>query len=258
MSCNLPIVIVGTGGAARSFVHSLQLRNIPILGIVSRGGETALEYLCEVGVKQLSFNVLIDEPCICILAVPDKVISETASKMQLAPESILVHCAGSVDMQELSSFGNNYGVIYPLQTMHPLKVIDFKHVVICVEASNQRAGQQINSLASQLSDKVHEITSRQRLLLHLAAIFACNFSNYMYSISEQLLKNNHQDFSLLHSLIMETAEKATQVSPSQSQTGPAVRNDLQTIEKHLKILNGQELEIYQFLTRIIREKHGKV
>ncbi len=258
MNCDLPIVIVGTGGAARSWIFSLKNRNYPILGVVSRGSDQARKYIHQAELKEFSFSNIFTKPCICILSVPDQLIAETASRMQLASGSILVHCAGSVDLREISNYGHNCGVIYPLQTLHPLKTVDFKDVSLCVEASNAKTLETIRRFASLLSDNVHDISGTQRRTLHLAAVFACNFTNYMYSISEELLKQNNLDFSLLSALITETAHKAIAVSPSQSQTGPAVRGDFKTIEKHLALLSGQNKEIYRLLSDIISKKHSKV
>ncbi len=254
---SLPIVVVGTGGVARSLLHSLKLNNIGIYGVISRGGKEAMQYLTDNRLHAIDYNTPISEPCLCIIAVPDHLISETAKKICLPEGSILLHTAGSIDMVELSSFNKNYGVLYPLQTLHRLKAVNFKDITLCIESNNDYTKNNITELANKLSNKVLTIDSKQRLLIHMAAVFACNFTNLMYSVSENILKSNNLDFSTLYTLISETTNKALHTSPTLSQTGPAVRNDINTINKHLSLLEGNEKEIYKLLTRIISEKYSK-
>ncbi|HOG20120.1 MAG TPA: DUF2520 domain-containing protein [Salinivirgaceae bacterium] len=254
---SLPVVVVGTGGVARSLVYSLKLNNIRIIGVITRGGREAKEYISEQGLAAISYGTEIIEPCICILSVPDRLVAETAQKIALPEDSIMLHTAGSIDMSELKSSSINYGVLYPLQTLHKLKQVSFKDITVCIESNNTFTKSVLTELANILSDNVVEVSSSQRLMIHLAAVFACNFTNFMYSISEKILRDSNLDFSLLHSLIKETTEKALHTSPSLSQTGPAVRNDLNTINKHLSLLTDSEKHIYEILTEIIRDKYGK-
>ncbi|HPW66662.1 MAG TPA: DUF2520 domain-containing protein [Salinivirgaceae bacterium] len=254
---SLPVVVVGTGGVARSLVYSLKLNNIRIIGVITRGGREAEEYISKQGLVSISYGAAITEPCVCILSVPDRLVAEIAQKIALPEGSVMLHTAGSIDMSELKGSNVNYGVLYPLQTLHKLKQVSFKDITICIESNNLFTKRALTELANTLSDNVVEVSSNQRFMIHLAAVFACNFTNFMYSISENILKNSNLDFSLLHSLIKETTEKALNISPSLSQTGPAVRNDLNTINKHLSLLTDSEKHIYEVLTEIIRDKYGK-
>src|ERR1035437_4951552 len=117
----------------------------------------------------------------------------------------------------------------------------------------------INNLAKLLSDNVHIIDSEQRKKLHLAAVFACNFTNYMYDISFQILEDSGINFELLKPLIFETSNKIKTVEPYAAQTGPAVRFDEKTIDRHLRMLNKYPdiKKIYNLLSKDIYKRHKK-
>lgn len=252
-----PIVVAGTGGVARSLLYSMQQRKISIEAVITRGSQQSKDYINKIGLKAIDYGTQLPQACICILSVPDDKIDETASKIKLPHNSILLHTAGSVDIAILEKHCKNCGVIYPIQTLHPLKTVDFGNVTLCIEANNKYAKQTINKLATILSNKVIEVNSSQRLTIHMSAIFSCNFTNLMYSISEEILQKADIDFSILHPLIDETTKKAIETSPTLNQTGPAVRNDIETINKHLTLLSGDKNNIYKQLSEIIRLKYSK-
>ena len=258
MNCKIPVLIVGTGGLARSLVNALMSVNYPILGVVSRASTEALQFIHSCNLKHFAYKEEITTRCICFLAVPDQIIPAAAQNLNLSEGSILIHCAGSVDMQTLSEFSYDHGVFYPVQTFHPSKTVGFSGLNVCLEASSVNALKQLEFLSNELSCNVLILDSQKRMMLHISAIFACNFSNLMYSISEELLNKHNIEFSILYPLILETAHKILHFSPTNSQTGPASRNDLTTIAKHINILDGKEKAVYKMLSDIIRLKHDKV
>ena len=149
-------------------------------------------------------------------------------------------------------------MFYPLQTFSKQTEVNFKEIPICIETSVAKDLPVLKQLAHSISEKVFEISSEQRKKLHLAAVFACNFSNYMYSIAEDLCNQNEVPFEVLSALIKETAQKATLNSPKSVQTGPAKRNDQATIKQHLAQLNNADYkEIYKLLTQSIIQQDGK-
>jgi predicted short-subunit dehydrogenase-like oxidoreductase (DUF2520 family) len=160
-----------------------------------------------------------------------------------------------MDVFEKSGF-NNYGIFYPLQTFSKTKAVNISEVPFCIEANTDKNEQLLVDLAKVLSNNVELINSEQRKKLHLAAVFACNFSNYMYTIADELLSNDNLDLNLLKPLIIETANKIKDNSPKAMQTGPAKRNDKAVIEKQLQLLanNPAYKDIYQLITeQIIKE-----
>ncbi|MDD2564182.1 MAG: DUF2520 domain-containing protein [Salinivirgaceae bacterium] len=251
---NLPILIVGTGGLARSLSIAIQKSGLQIIGIISRGGAEATEFCRNNKLPLIPISQRISEKCICIIAVPDTVINSVLNKLQITNDSIILHTAGSVDKSVLAEYAENYGVFYPLQTFHPSTITDYSEVNVCLEANNEYTKTEIHKIAQLLTSHIYFLDSKQRLVLHLSAVFACNFSNLMYSVSYKLLAESGIDYTLLHSLIKETAEKATIHPPAEVQTGPAIRGDISTINNHLSLLAGKEKELYQILSDIIRLK----
>lgn len=190
---------------------------------------------------------------IYIIAIPDDTIKSFSSKLNL--DGLVVHTSGSADINTLT--GNfNKGVFYPLQSFSKTKTVNFKKIPIVIEAQNPSDLSLLHNLANCLSPLVHEIDSKQRQHLHIAAVFVNNFTNYMYHIGESLCIENNIDFNILKPLIRETAKKIKSLSPTDAQTGPAKRNDQKTIANHLKLLPSEYKEIYTLLTKSIQQ-HDK-
>jgi predicted short-subunit dehydrogenase-like oxidoreductase (DUF2520 family) len=191
---------------------------------------------------------------IFILAVPDDTIQGIAHEIKLPEQSLMVHTSGSkgLDVLEYSSAAAT-GVFYPLQTFSKSKKLDFDRVPFLLESENKEALKILNSLAKSLSKNVKIVSTAQRKQMHLAAVFACNFTNHMMSISEKIMENAQLDFSLLHPLVLETIEKALKHSPKSVQTGPAKRGDLETLDKHMEMLQSDEnvQEIYRLISQHI-------
>ncbi|ADR22460.1 hypothetical protein MATR_36940 [Marivirga tractuosa] len=191
---------------------------------------------------------------IFILAVPDDAIQSIAQEIKLPEQSLMVHTSGSkgLDAMEYSSAAAT-GVFYPLQTFSKSKKLDFERIPFLLESENKEALKILNILAKSLSKNIKIVSTAQRKQMHLAAVFACNFTNHMMSISENIMKNAQLDFSLLHPLVLETIEKALKHSPKSVQTGPAKRGDLETLDKHMEMLQSDEnvQEIYRLISQNI-------
>jgi len=195
---------------------------------------------------------------IFVLAVPDDAIQKIAQEIILPDQSLLVHTSGNkgLDVLEYSS-ASATGVFYPLQTFSKNRKVDFDQIPFLLESENKEASKILNSLAKSLSKNVQIVSTSQRKQMHLAAVFACNFTNHMMAISEKVMTNAQLDFSLLHPLILETVEKALKHSPQSVQTGPAKRGDLETLDKHMEMLQSDEniQEIYRLISQNILDKH---
>jgi predicted short-subunit dehydrogenase-like oxidoreductase (DUF2520 family) len=195
---------------------------------------------------------------IFILAVPDDAIQSIAQKIILPEQSLMVHTSGSkgLDILEYSSAAAT-GVFYPLQTFSKSKKLDFERVPFLLESENKEALKILNNLAKSLSKNIQIVSTAQRKQMHLAAVFACNFTNHMMSISEKIMNNAQLDFSLLHPLVLETIDKALKHSPQSVQTGPAKRGDLETLDKHMEMLQSDEnvQEIYRLISQNILDNH---
>ena len=143
---------------------------------------------------------------------------------------------------------------YPLQTFSKNKSIDFSNIPLCLEASNENALTLLKGIAGKLSSNITEVDSDKRKILHLAAVFACNFTNHLYALADEVLTANGLDFDILRPLIEETVSKVQNELPLNVQTRPAIRNDNETIKKHEELLKQQPalLEIYKTLSDSIK------
>lgn len=195
----------------------------------------------------------IMEADVYIIGIPDDAISVFSRDLPFQ-NRLVVHTSGGVSMDALSD-KNRRGIFYPLQTFSKDRDVDFKNIPICIEAENPKDLELLRNLGEIISENVVEISSEKRAKLHLAAVFVNNFTNYLYEIGSEILKKEDLSFDLLKPLIMETAEKIKTLSPQQAQTGPAKRNDIKTIEKHLHLLDNFEYrQFYKLFTEALGKK----
>ena len=186
-----------------------------------------------------------------IICVSDSAISSVSSQLSFE-NRLVVHTSGSTDINVLDSKNRN-GVFYPLQTFTKNKSVDFSQIPICIETEVPSDFEIIEKLAKSVSNSVYLINGNQRKALHVSAVFVCNFTNHLYTIGNTICEENKIPFEILQPLIEETAKKIKSLSPSDAQTGPAVRNDKKTIEKHIDFLtNENQKEIYKILTKSIQ------
>ena len=192
---------------------------------------------------------------VTIIAVSDNAIADVSKQLPFENQ-LVVHTSGSLSMEALDP-KNRKGVFYPLQTFSKSKEVDFKVIPICLEAQNDNDFKTLEILAKTISNSVTTITSEQRKALHVAAVFVSNFTNHLYQIGNEICVENNIPFEILKPLIQETANKILSLSPIDAQTGPAKRNDTQTINTHLNFLSDDnQKEIYKILTKSIID-HGK-
>ena len=193
---------------------------------------------------------------IFFIAVSDDAIDEVVSKLTLPPDALLVHTSGSQPLSSLIQESTiHIGVFYPLQTFSKDKPIDFSHIPICLEAAHPKDLELLQQLAGGISQDVREINSQERAVLHVAAVFACNFTNYLLGIAEKILAEHQIELDILQPLITETLQKALEIGPRNAQTGPAVRGDTATLKQHLELLKNRkdDAEIYKLLSHYIAE-----
>lgn len=190
-----------------------------------------------------------------IISVPDDAIFSVASQINVNSKCTIVHTSGTMGIDELKPIKNaNKGVFYPLQTFSKSKNVNFKNVPLCLEATNTLTEDFLEKLAFDICENVAFVNSADRKILHLGAVFACNFTNHLMGIAKQILEKEGLNFAILKPLIQETVEKALTMGPEKSQTGPAARNDTKTIESQTKLLaqNSSWQNIYKIVTDSIR------
>lgn len=252
------VVFIGAGNVANHLAKGFHQVGIDILQIVNRSFDKAQKLADEVDAKPTDdVNNISWEADIYILAIKDDDIKDVVSNLSLS-KGILVHTSGSVPLDHLKNAAPEAGVFYPLQTFKADQEVDLTQVPICLEATSSEAFQQLNTLASKISNQVHNIDSEQRKTIHIAAVFLNNFTNHMLACAEELLVSHNMDFDLLRPLLEETWQKIRHHKPSEVQTGPAIRNDQQVIGEHLdRLKNEPELQaVYRVLTESIQRKHS--
>lgn len=250
------IVFIGSGNVATRLAIALKEVGKKIVQIYSRSEENASDLGNKLGVDfTTNLSSINSEADLYILSVSDNALDEIIQKLDLH-KKLIVHTSGTTSMDVLNSF-DNYGVFYPLQTFSSEKEISFKNIPLCIEANSDDNFNALKDLAETISGTIHHINSEQRKHLHVSAVFANNFTNYMYTIAEDILQDNDLPFDLLKPLIQETAAKILTHTPSESQTGPARRNDQEIINTHLDLLNKypEYQKIYQLLSEQIKRKH---
>lgn len=231
------IAMVGAGNVATCLAVMMKDAGHEIETVYSRTPSSAkkLASLVDAG-WTTDISGIDKESRILIFALTDQAIMDTIGKLGFS-KSFLVHTAGSLPMSIFAGHSDNYGVLYPLQTLSSLRAGAIRDIPLCTEANSERGMSELRALALSISTGVYEVNSDIRILLHLAAVFSCNFSNHMYAIAESIANRAGIPFEILHPLIRETVEKAIINGPLKSQTGPSVRSDRITIKKHLELLS---------------------
>lgn len=233
----MDIVLIGSGNVATHLGGALAGGGHRIVQVYSRTAAHAAALAGPLGAGVTTDPAAVDTRAdIYILAVKDDAIATVAAQLPAGLKGTVVHTAGSVGMDVLNGHAAAYGVFYPLQTFSKAKPVDFSVIPVAVEASDGTVLAGLEALAGSVSERVFRCDSRQRLSLHAAAVFACNFTNHFYTIAADILGGHGLDFDLIRPLILETAQKVMEHRPADVQTGPAVRHDVRTMEKHLELL----------------------
>lgn len=248
----MDIVIIGTGNTATVLGRKLKKAGHIILQVFGRDSMAASQLAYELGTESTNYwNVVNKNAHLYILAVSDIAIEEIIKELHLDGKTV-VHTAASVSKDVLKDKAEHFGVFYPLQSLK--KEIDhLPEIPIIIDASDVTTLNELEVLAHTISSRVIEAGDEMRTKLHLAAVFVNNFVNHIYVLAEQYCEREKIDFKLLLPLIEETASRLNEISPSKAQTGPAVRNDRATIEKHLGMLEQypQMKQIYQLFSESI-------
>lgn len=220
----------------------------------------------EARVKRLADQVgcefdMLDEPHqfnsdIAILCVSDDAIMEVLDQNHFQEETLVIHIAGSVSLSVFEKNGvKNGGVFYPLQTFSKNREVDFHSVPIFIESQRSEALDELQQLAMDIGGTPRKLDSEKRLQLHLAAVFASNFTNSLMASAETILQDIGLEFRVLHPLLTEVVEKSARIGPIAAQTGPAKRSDLETLKKHEDALKNEELrQLYKLMSDLIRRQ----
>lgn len=249
-------VIIGSGNVATHLAHALA-PHIEIKQVFSRDIDHArllaqsLSPSC--GAIDHVGNICGDAD-LYLMSVTDDSIKQLVQRI-IGCGGIWVHTSGSVDVDVFEGWRGRYGVFYPLQTFSKNKSVDMSHVPFFIEGCDTSVETELVALASKISGKVSVLGSEGRRRLHIAAVFACNFVNYMWTVADRQLRMCGADIHALDPLLKETMEKIATVSPLEAQTGPARRGDMHVIERHIAMLDRADAELYKLISRQIYDTY---
>jgi predicted short-subunit dehydrogenase-like oxidoreductase (DUF2520 family) len=231
------IVCIGSGNVATHLAIAFKAMGAEIVQVWSQDSRNAEILAALTKAKPIrNWKELDRFADLYLIAVKDDAIPAVALQLK-GVKGTVMHTSGATAMDVLAGAETGFGVLYPLQTFSKSKSINLTNVPFCIEADRPETLEKISAIAHLLSQQVAEVSSDQRKILHLAAVFACNFTNHLYHLSSQLLEQHKLSFDLLKPLISETAQKIQNALPADVQTGPAVRDDQETMKKHLELLH---------------------
>lgn len=248
----MKVTILGAGNVATQLALGLKKAGHDIAQIYNRSSDAGKQLAHTVGASFTSDTGSLRDADIYLVAVKDDVLPGLAASLRLH-DKVVAHTSGTQPKELLKPCSKNYGVFYPLQTITKSARLDFKEVPLLIDGNSALTLRQLEALAATLTTNVHKVDDEQRRWIHVAAVFANNFTNHLWALSETILKNKGIDFDILKPLIKKTVANLEYASPSQIQTGPAQRGDHQLVQQHLSMLeNDPRLhKLYRVLSESI-------
>ena len=273
----MKIVLIGAGNLATHLGKALHAAGHDMLQVFSRTMQSAETLASLLDAEPLTDIAQVrDDADVYIFSVKDSALVQLVAQLcrheadglgedgaedalhkgkKGKHERVFLHTAGSMPMSVFKGMAQHYGVLYPMQTFSKQREVDFSIIPCFVEANDEFAQKQIEGLAREISGRVYQLSSEDRKYLHLSAVFACNFANHCYAISQELLEEHGIPFDVMLPLINETAAKVHEMKPKDAQTGPAVRYDENVIGKQSKLLENHPhfKKVYDSMSKSI---HG--
>jgi predicted short-subunit dehydrogenase-like oxidoreductase (DUF2520 family) len=247
------IALIGAGKLASNLAFTLNKKGYEILQVYNRSRDRGLKLAGEIASPYIDdLSELTGKADLYALAVSDSALHEISEKIRLT-DQLVIHFSGTMDISVLQDSSSNYGVLYPPQTFTLPQSTGFQNIPLCIETNSRESEEKLSAFARTLTDRIFKVNSDQRKTIHLSAIFAGNFTNFMYSIAEALLTKYDLPMTLLEPIIEKTRENARRKNIFNSQTGPAFREDFEIIKTHLELLseNPEFKEIYRVISESI-------
>jgi predicted short-subunit dehydrogenase-like oxidoreductase (DUF2520 family) len=246
------ITIIGTGRVAWQLGKRLVAKGLPVHQVVGRTTSHAKTLGEALGVSWANeWSAILPTTGWLLIAVRDDAIEAVARSLAaLAPDALVTHTSGATTGAVLGQHFKRAGVFYPLQSFSMEQSPAWSKVPFCVDAGAESDIRILEITARKLGCRVYRVTDDQRMHLHVAAVFANNFTNHCFTIADKILKDHELPFEMLHPLMEATLSKAIHNPPALMQTGPAIRGDQETIRRHLHLLEDHPLwqQIYQDLS----------
>jgi predicted short-subunit dehydrogenase-like oxidoreductase (DUF2520 family) len=257
----MKITLIGAGNLATNLGKALLAAGHDIQQVFSRTMESA-EVLAEKlgGAPTTDLNSINGNADVYIVAVKDSVLTDVIPSICRGKENkMFIHTAGSMPLDVFYGMAHNYGVLYPMQSFSKSKDVNFKDIPCFIEGNDEYSIKMLQNLAKTITDKTYYLSTEDRRYLHLAAVFACNFTNHCYAISSEILQKHKIPFDVMIPLIDETANKVHTLSPIEAQTGPAVRYDQNVIRAQSSLLKDNPIikDIYERMSLSINSSCSK-
>jgi predicted short-subunit dehydrogenase-like oxidoreductase (DUF2520 family) len=256
------VTFIGSGNLAWHLAPALDNTDFAVREVYSPNAKHAAALIDKL--YQAHLNLTLDfstsKSQIFIIAASDDSIQGIAQNITLPENAILVHTSGSQPLSLLRYAPTpNTGVLYPLQTFTKDKKIELREVPFFIESENSATEKVLMSMAKAISKKVFKISSTERKALHVAAVFASNFTNHMLTIARDIADKHNVNFEFLKPLIIETINKSLAIGPEKAQTGPAKRGDLEILDSHMQFLEHEEAiaEIYKVISQHIVDRYSE-
>jgi predicted short-subunit dehydrogenase-like oxidoreductase (DUF2520 family) len=244
------IAFAGAGKVASALCKVLYKSGHSITKIVSPGKKNGEKLALSCSSEWSDHLFYSEDTDIIIVAVPDRRLGEVLASIKCSKKSIVAHTAGSFGLEIFPGSISGRGVFYPLQTFTQGREVSFHEIPLLTEAGDKETESVLRSLGESIGCPVHRTDTEHRRLLHIAAVFVSNFTNYMLTSGKIITEKSGFSFDMLKPLIIETVNKALEGDPAESQTGPAVRYDINTIEKHMDLLsfNPELQKVYNLIS----------
>lgn len=253
----MKIILIGAGNLATHLGKAIFEAGHDVVQVFSRTMQSASVLASQLGAQPVTeITSVRDDADMYIFSVKDSALAELVPRVCKKNENqVFLHTAGSIPMSMFRGMALHYGVLYPMQTFSKQREVDFLKIPCFVEANDEFALRQIGDLAHQVSQRVYQLSSEDRRYLHLSAVFACNFVNHCYAISQDILQERGIPFDVMLPLIDETAAKVHELSPMDAQTGPAVRYDTNVIRAQGALLKANPIvkDIYDRMSMSIHQ-----
>ncbi len=256
--------MIGAGNLATNLGKALQNAGHDIVQVYSRTWEHAQQLATIIGGAATDdLDSIVDTADVYIFSLKDSALGDVVPKVSKGKaEKLMIHTAGSMPMSCFEGMAVHYGVLYPMQTFSKQREVDFRSIPCFIEGNDSLAKQNIRALAESISGRVYEMSSDDRRFLHLAAVWACNFTNHCYEVSAEILRKHDVPFDVMLPLIDETAAKVHGMGPIDAQTGPAVRFDDNVIRAQAAMMRDNPIlkDLYERMSMSIHlaaQKHSK-
>lgn len=262
------IVFIGAGNVATHLAPALEKSGVGQVCQVYSRSESSAKLLCDnlsCATFATDVSEIVTDADVYVVSLVDHAVADVLSSVKAAMvdgrangDAIWLHTSGSLPMETFADMASYYGVFYPLQTFSKNVAVDMSQVPLFIEGNTPAVTDRIRKMAEAVSRTVHYADGDLRRRMHIAAVFACNFTNYMFTVADDLLRADGLTLEVLYPLIRETMRKAMDGSPASGQTGPAVRGDRAVVERHASMLQSDLADIYRLLSDAIYKRSLKV